>query len=321
MGGPNGGDGGKGGDVILEVDTNLNNLVHLRYSPHQFAKPGGHGKGAQKTGKNGRDILLKVPPGTSVFHLPTTDDDFERAADLERAEPVADLLTEGDSFILATGGRGGRGNQHFKSSTNQAPRRKEEGFAGTQGQFFLELKSIADVGLVGFPNAGKSSLLAALSSARPKIAPYPFTTLKPMIGVIDTPAQRRFTIADIPGLIEGAHAGVGLGHDFLRHIERCRILAIVLDMAGTDGRDPADDFRQLRKEISLYDEDLARRPYLIIANKMDAPGAADALLQCRDDWRVPVVPVSTTEKTGLEQLVALLEVELQTPAAEAPCPA
>jgi GTP-binding protein len=190
-------------------------------------------------------------------------------------EPVADLLKAGDKFVICTGGRGGRGNMNFKSSVNQAPRRYENGEEGERGQFQLELKSIADAGLVGFPNAGKSTLLSRLSNAHPKIAPYPFTTLEPMIGVVEYPDFSRVTVADIPGLIEGAHEGVGLGHEFLRHIERCRMLLFVIDMAGSEGRDPQDDYAQLRKEVSLYQKELGERPYLIIANKMDLPEAAE----------------------------------------------
>ena len=201
---------------------------------------------------------------------------------------------------------------NFKSSTNQAPRRYENGEEGERGQFQLELKSIADAGLVGYPNAGKSTLLSRLSHARPKIAPYPFTTLEPMIGVIEYPDFARVTVADIPGLIEGAHEGVGLGHEFLRHIERCRMLLFVIDMAGSEGRDPRDDFAQLRKEISLYQKELGERPYHIIANKMDLPEAAENLKKFERRVRRKAIPLGNDDREGLEDLKAILKKELAT---------
>jgi len=220
---------------------------------------------------------------------------------------VTDLVKAGDKFVLCSGGRGGRGNMNFKSSTNQAPRRYENGEEGQRGQFQLELKSIADAGLVGYPNAGKSTLLSRLSHARPKIAPYPFTTLEPMIGVIEYPDFSRVTVADIPGLIEGAHQGIGLGHEFLRHIERCRMLLFVIDMAGSEGRDPRDDYAQLRTEISLYQKELSTRPYLIVANKMDLPEAADHLkaFKRRVKGR-EIVPISSENDEGIDKLKAIL---------------
>ncbi|MDR1305171.1 MAG: GTPase ObgE [Verrucomicrobiales bacterium] len=301
-GGPDGGDGGQGGDVVLEVDAQLNNLQHLKYQPHQYAGKGANGQGAMKTGKSARALLIKVPPGTLVYYLPTAAEDFERAADLALGEVAADMVEPGQRLVLAAGGRGGRGNIHFKSSVNQAPRRRELGLPGEMKQYYFELKSIAEVGLVGFPNAGKSSLLAALSRAHPKIAPYPFTTLTPVIGQVEVGDYRRFNVADIPGLIEGAHAGVGLGHDFLRHIERCRLLVFVLDMAGTEGREPAADYRQLRTELKLYDENLAQRPFLIAANKMDLPEAAARLKAFKRQFRRPIVPVSARQPATVAAL-------------------
>lgn len=302
-GGPDGGDGGDGGNVILRVDPNCNNLIHLRFKPHQFAEHGQNGMGARCTGRSGKDLILDVPPGTVVYRLFPEEGAFEKAADLEPRELIADLVESGQTFILCAGGKGGRGNWHFRSAVNQAPRHFEPGTPGEEGQFLIELKSIADVGLVGFPNAGKSSLLHAVSKARPKIAPYPFTTLTPMVGVVEFDQALRITVADIPGLIEGAHAGVGLGHDFLRHIERCSRLLFVLDMAGSEGRDPATDFTMLRREIDLYDSSLSRRPFLVVANKMDLPGAEDRLREFRQRFKFPVLPVSLKNRTGLEKLL------------------
>lgn len=310
MGGPDGGDGGKGGDVFLEVDTNLNNLLHLRFAPHHFAEKGRNGEGSQRTGRSGKDLVIPVPPGTVVYEVPTQPGSFERAGEDADAILVADLVQPGFRHRLCEGGRGGRGNRCFRGPTNQAPRRTEPGGEGTQGQYLLVLKSIADVGLVGFPNAGKSSLLAALSAARPKIAPYPFTTLQPTVGVVEYAMDGRLTIADIPGLIEGAHQGVGLGHDFLKHIERCRVLAHVVDMAGSEGRDPVDDYRKVRAELKAYDPKLAARPHIVVANKMDLPEAEEHLKLFRRKVRKPVLPASTVARTGLdplrEALVAML---------------
>jgi GTP-binding protein len=241
------------------------------------------------------------PNETDLGHLPQSD---------SKLEPVADLVKPGERLVLCAGGRGGRGNMNFKSSTNQAPRRYEEGEEGESGQFQLELKSIADAGLVGYPNAGKSTLLSRLSHAHPKIAPYPFTTLEPMIGVVEYPDFARVTVADIPGLIEGAHEGVGLGHEFLRHVERCRMLLFVIDMAGSEGRDPRDDFAQLRKEISLYQKELAERPYHIIANKMDLPEAAENLKKFERRVRRKAIPIAGDKNEGVQLLKETLRGDL-----------
>ena len=230
--------------------------------------------------------------------------------DSTQLEKVADMVEPGQRFVLCTGGRGGRGNMNFKSSTNQAPKRFEEGEDGERGQYQLELKSIADVGLVGYPNAGKSTLLSRLSAAHPKIAPYPFTTLEPMIGVIEYPDFKRVTVADIPGLIEGAHEGIGLGHEFLRHIERCRVLLFVIDMSGQEGRDPRDDYAQLRKEISLYQKELGERPYLIVGNKMDLPDAAENLKKLKRRVKREIIPVSGDKPEDIENLKAVLYQQL-----------
>jgi len=322
-GGPDGGNGGRGGSVIVVVDPHVNNLVRYRYAPHQFAKNGQNGNKKQMSGRSGADCIITVPPGTVVSRIPeeiisAPTGEGERAPDDlavvpeddSLLEPMADLVKPDDKFALCQGGRGGRGNMNFKSSTNQAPRRYENGEEGERGQFQLELKSIADAGLVGYPNAGKSTLLSRLSNAHPKIAPYPFTTLEPMIGVIEYPDFARVNVADIPGLIEGAHEGVGLGYEFLRHIERCRMLLFVIDMAGSEGRDPRDDFAQLRKEISLYQKELGERPYLVVANKMDLPEAAENLKKFRRRVRREIIPVAGDRSEGLEELKAVLRRDL-----------
>jgi GTP-binding protein len=320
-GGPDGGNGGRGGSVILVVDPHVNNLVRYRYSPHQFAKNGDNGGKKQMSGRSGADCLVTVPPGTVVSRLPESlietgevprapNDLATMPDDPSQLERVADLVQAGEKFVLCTGGRGGRGNMNFKSSVNQAPRRYENGEEGERGQFQLELKSIADAGLVGYPNAGKSTLLSRLSHAHPKIAPYPFTTLEPIIGVIEYPDFHRVTVADIPGLIEGAHEGIGLGHEFLRHVERCRVLLFVIDMAGSEGRDPRDDFAQLRKEISLYQKELGERPYRIVANKMDLPEAAENLKKFEKRVRRKAIPISADSGEGIEALKQLLRTEL-----------
>ncbi len=323
-GGPDGGDGGQGGSIVLEVDYHLNNLNHLSYVPHQFAPNGQNGGSAQCAGKNAKDLVLKVPPGTVVSRLDGGEGELvdsdgravpeklmalpELGADLEL---VADLTTPGERFVLRKGGDGGRGNRHFKSSTNQAPRRYEEGWPGEQGQYLLELKSIADVGLVGYPNAGKSTLLSRLSKAQPKIGNYPFTTLAPMIGVIEYPDFHKVNVADIPGLIEGASEGRGLGHEFLRHVERCGLLLFVVDMAGSEGRDPAEDFALLRKELKNYRADLAQRPFLVAANKMDLPDAEANLAVFKKKFRRKVIPISADQGEGIEELKKLLRETLE----------
>lgn len=322
-GGPDGGNGGRGGSVVIVVDPHVNNLIRYRYAPHQFAKNGQNGNKKQMSGRSGEDCIITVPPGTVVSRIPdeitqtpleygarAQDDLAAMPENSEQLEPVADLVKTGEKFVLCAGGRGGRGNMNFKSSTNQAPRRYEEGEEGERGQFQLELKSIADAGLVGYPNAGKSTLLSRISHAHPKIAPYPFTTLEPIIGVVEYPDFTRVTVADIPGLIEGAHEGVGLGHEFLRHIERCRVLLFVIDMAGSEGRDPRDDFTQLRKEISLYQRELGERPYHIIANKMDLPEAAKNLKAFERRVKRKVIPLAGDSAEDIEKLKEILKKEL-----------
>ena len=270
-GGPDGGDGGRGGDIILEADHDTASLVALFFEPLIRSKRGGHGKGKDKHGRSAETTIVKVPIGTVICRA--GQDQRDEIED----EPIVDLSEPGQRFLLCKGGDGGKGNTHFKSSTNRVPRQFTKGYPGEEGWFFMELRTIADVGLVGYPNAGKSTLLKSISAAKPKTAAYPFTTLHPLVGVIDLPDYRRATMADIPGLIEGAHENRGLGHEFLRHIVRCKTLFYVIDMAGSEGRHPVDDFQSLRKELRLYDPTLAAKPSCIIANKMDMPAAAENL--------------------------------------------
>ena len=345
-GGPDGGDGGHGGDIILQVDPHTDNLKAFFFKPEYQAERGRHGQGKKMTGRSGKNLILKVPAGTRV-HLADppglktraadeTDDDFlldcepdcaaslegellaeeaenaeeETAAAGRRSEYgqlIADLTEMGEKFCLCRGGAGGKGNHNFATSTNQAPIESTPAGAGEEGWFYLELRKIADVGLVGYPNAGKSTLLRALSNAMPKVAAYPFTTLKPMVGVVEFPGFLRTTVADIPGLIEGAHDNVGLGHEFLRHITRCRLLLFVVDTAGVDGRDPISDIQSLRKEIKLYDEELSQRPWFIVANKIDLESARENLpiLQTRFP-RQEILPISADTGEGLEALKSRL---------------
>jgi len=299
-GGPDGGDGGRGGNVVLRVDHHTDSLRTLFYKPKAVAEAGQAGARQCKTGRNGKHFLVKVPAGTLVHRV---------NEDGEKGELVADLTRDGEEFILCQGGKGGRGNEHFKSSTNRAPAEAEPGQPGADGWFFFELRKIADAGMVGFPNAGKSSLVASLSAARPKIAAYPFTTLQPMVGVIEYPGFMRATVADIPGLIEGAHANRGLGHEFLRHIMRCRVLLFVVDMAASDGREPWDDLASLRTEVSLYSEELAQRPWLIVANKMDVEGSRARLKTLKQRFKkMEIIESSTVSEPGVEALKARLKV-------------
>jgi GTP-binding protein len=255
LGGPNGGDGGKGGDVYLVANPHLNTLIGFKRRVHFKAQRGAHGRGKGQKGRQGEDVFVEVPPGTVV-------------CDAETREFIADLMEEGQKAIVARGGQGGRGNAAFATSTNQAPRIAERGAPGQERWLYLELKLIADVGIVGVPNAGKSTLLSVVSAARPKIADYPFTTLEPSLGVVAIGDYTSFVMADIPGLIEGAHAGAGLGHEFLRHIERTRIIIHLLDGASTD---PLDDYESINEELALFDPGLARKPQLVVLNKMDLP--------------------------------------------------
>jgi GTP-binding protein len=286
-GGPDGGDGGDGGSVMLRCDANEDSLLPLYYQPHQRAEHARHGMGSQCHGRNGADCVVKIPVGTVI-------------TDADTGEFIGELLDDGAELVVAKGGKGGIGNVHFKSSTNQTPRQFTEGTKGEEKVLWLELKLMSDVGLVGYPNAGKSTLLSRLTHAHPKIAPYPFTTLNPIIGTLEFENYHRLRLADIPGLIDGAHEGVGLGHQFLRHIERARFLLFVIDMAGTDQRNPAEDFLHLRDELRLHKEELSCTPYLVLANKMDAADAAGHLEEFRQRTDEMVYPISAELGEGLE---------------------
>jgi GTPase len=313
-GGPDGGDGGRGGDVILRADRHTDNLSNLFYESIIKAKSGGHGMGKKMAGRAAPDKIVKVPVGTLVYRTAETGNrKTEEAAEtpglsgvrspLSGGDSLVDLARDGQEFVLCQGGVGGKGNVHFKSSRNRAPREYTEGEEGEQGHFILELRTIADAGLIGYPNAGKSTLLRKISAARPKVAAYPFTTLHPIIGVVDFSEYKRASIADIPGLIEGAHRGVGLGHEFLRHITRCRIFLFVLDVAGSEGRNPIEDLQQLRKELDLYDPLLSTRPWFVLANKMDLPGAEENLKALRKKFpKIDIVPMSAGKGEGIEDL-------------------
>jgi GTP-binding protein len=292
-GGPNGGDGGKGGDVVLVSDEDVDSLVALKFQPVLRAKDGERGQGKQMTGASGRNAVAHVPVGTIV-------------RDARSGVVLFDFTSAGERFVAARGGRGGRGNASFKSATNQAPRQFEKGRAGERLALELELKLIADVGLTGFPNAGKSTLLSKICNARPKIASYPFTTLSPNLGVLKVQGDyRTIKVADVPGLIDGAHENRGLGHQFLRHIERTSVLILVIDVAAVDGRDPVEDYRTLRHELELHDEKLGKRPYFVACNKMDLPAAAANLEDFRKRSGVTsenILPISCETGLGLEAL-------------------
>ena len=290
-GGPDGGDGGNGGNVVIIATLGMSTLIDLRHNPRQVAEKGGHGTGKQRDGADGADRVIRVPTGTIV-------------RDLETTELLADLTEPGETVVVARGGIGGKGNAHFKSSTFQAPRVAEKGEPGTEREITLEVKLIADIGLVGYPNAGKSTLLARTSAATPKIAAYPFTTLRPNLGVVRINREQNFVLADIPGLIEGAHKGAGLGHQFLRHIERTKMLIHVIDLSATDGRDPIDDYEQLNLELKHYNELLTKLPQIIALNKIDMPDAAANLerVQAYFDKR-KVFPISAVTGEGVNSLM------------------
>ncbi|NLY30577.1 MAG: GTPase ObgE [Firmicutes bacterium] len=289
-GGPDGGRGGDGGSVFLEVDPAMSTLLDFRYKNQYKAERGGHGQGGNREGKSAPDLVIKVPPGTVV-------------KDDETGEVLADLVRPNQRLLAARGGKGGRGNSAFATSTRRAPSFAEKGEPGEARWLRLELKVIADVGLVGYPNAGKSTLLSVISAARPKIAPYPFTTLSPNLGVVKVEAGKSFVVADIPGLIEGAHTGVGLGHDFLRHVERTRLLVHVVDCSGMEGRDPVDDYYQVREELSLFSRELAERPFIIVGNKLDIPGAEENLRRLEEAAGQEVVGISAATGQGVKELI------------------
>jgi GTP-binding protein len=306
-GGPDGGDGGRGGDVILRADRHVDNLANLFYEPIIKAKNGGHGMGKKMAGRAGADKIVKVPIGTIVWQAEeersTPNAQRPTSNSGQSAAPIVDLVRDGQEFVLCRGGEGGKGNVHFKSSRNRAPRQYTEGEDGEQGYFLFELRTIADAGLVGYPNAGKSTLLRKISAARPKVAAYPFTTLHPIVGVMELPGYRRLTVADIPGLIEGAHRGLGLGHEFLRHISRCRVLVFVIDIAGSEGRHPIEDLQNIRREIDLYDPALSSRPWLVVANKMDLPDAEKNLRVIHERFpKIRIIPTSAAKGQGIAEL-------------------
>jgi GTP-binding protein len=308
-GGPDGGDGGRGGDVILRADRHVDNLANLFYEPIIKANNGGHGMGKKMAGRAGANKIVKVPVGTIVYAAEGAQRSTPNAE--QSGIPIVDLIRDGEEFVLCQGGAGGKGNVHFKSSRNRAPRQYTEGEEGEQGNFLFELRTIADAGLVGYPNAGKSTLLRKISAARPKVAAYPFTTLHPIVGVMEMPGYRRATIADIPGLIEGAHRGVGLGHEFLRHITRCRILVFVIDVAGSEGRNPIEDLQSLRQEIDLYDPALSSRPWLVVANKMDLPDAERNLRALQERFpKTKIIPTSAAKAEGIAELKKTLAVTM-----------
>lgn len=324
-GGPDGGDGGDGGDVILRADTHTDQLANLFFEPILKAKPGGKGSFRQRHGKSAPDLVVPVPVGTLVYRFPTPEPHDPFAEPPEEEEPsetpkskkglpdpmqedlVADLDQVGKEFIICHGGKGGRGNIHFKSSRNRAPRRFTEGTPGEEGWFLLEMRSIAFAGLVGYPNAGKSTLLRAISRAHPKVGSYAFTTRNPQVGVVDLEDYRKTTVADIPGLIEGAHENRGLGHQFLRHVMRCSYLLMVLDMAGSEGRSPLDDLKALRRELELYNPELAARPWCIVANKMDMPEAEANLKLFKKKYKgVTILPICAELGEGIPELKSFL---------------
>jgi GTP-binding protein len=357
-GGPSGGNGGRGGSVILQADHDLNNLIAQYYQPRLIAEAGEPGFGKGMDGHAGKDLVVKVPCGTLVWRLPSaakTGGDFEdepsslhsaaprdededekptlktsaskrplirsasggQAQEIDlskedagefsagaspKGELVTDLIQHGQRFVLCKGGRGGLGNRNFATAARQTPRFAQPGEPGEEGDYLLELRIMAEVGLVGYPNAGKSTLLTAISKARPKVAPYPFTTLHPQIGIVEYADWHRLTVCDVPGLIEGAHRNVGLGHEFLRHIERCKILVLLLDMAGTDNRAPCDDYKQLLKELELYDPALLEKPRLVVANKMDEVAAEKNLKRFKKKIKkVSLLPISAAFDQGIEK--------------------
>ena len=305
-GGPSGGDGGRGGDVILLADSSLNTLLHLRYNPQHTAQRGLHGEGSNRSGRNGEDTVIRVPVGTQIFDANTGD-------------LLHDLNHDGDRWLAARGGRGGFGNAHFTTSTNRAPRYHQSGGHGEELDLQLELKLLADVGLVGFPNAGKSTFISTVSAARPKIADYPFTTLEPHLGVVDLGDFRTFVIADIPGLIEGAHAGAGLGDRFLRHIERTKLLLHLVDVSSVSGRDAVGDYETVNRELASYNEELATRPQFVVATKIDAldePERLESLKQKAIEEQKPFFAISSANGKGVRELVNAMAAKLEELSAE-----
>jgi GTP-binding protein len=300
-GGPSGGDGGRGGNVYLVADSSLNTLLHLRYNPRHIAERGAHGEGSNRSGRTGVDLEVRVPVGTQVF-------------DPETGELVYDLDQDGRRWLASRGGRGGFGNAHFATSTNRAPRYHQTGDNGEARELQLELKLLADVGLVGFPNAGKSTFISTVSAARPKIADYPFTTLEPHLGVVDLGDFRTMVIADIPGLIEGAHAGAGLGDRFLRHIERTKLLLHMVDVSSLSGRDTVSDYETVNRELASYNPDLSERPQIVVATKIDAlddPSRLESLRAQAEADGKQFFAISSATNRGITELVNALAARLE----------
>jgi GTPase len=311
-GGPSGGDGGHGGSVYFVASPHINTLINYRYHPLSDAEPGQHGMGSNCTGAGGKDLELAVPVGTLIYEKVAPENLEHPEHPANPAQPsyklIADLAEEGQKVLVAKGGRGGMGNARFATATNRAPRKVQPGEPGEIKDLRLELKLLADVGLVGFPNAGKSTMIARISAARPKIADYPFTTLVPNLGVVRISEDRSFVVADVPGLIEGAHRGQGLGHQFLRHLERTKVLVHLVDMSGATGRNPVEDLDTVRKELELFAPTLAAKPQIVVANKMDAfdPANQDALkaLEKRaKKLKLPFLKVSGVSGQGVPELL------------------
>ncbi|HDC7726485.1 TPA: GTPase ObgE [Staphylococcus aureus] len=300
FGGPAGGDGGKGASVVFEVDEGLRTLLDFRYQRHFKASKGENGQSSNMHGKNAEDLVLKVPPGTIIKNVETD-------------EVLADLVEDGQRAVVAKGGRGGRGNSRFATPRNPAPDFSEKGEPGEELDVSLELKLLADVGLVGFPSVGKSTLLSIVSKAKPKIGAYHFTTIKPNLGVVSTPDQRSFVMADLPGLIEGASDGVGLGHQFLRHVERTKVIVHMIDMSGSEGREPIEDCKVINQELAAYEQRLEDRPQIVVANKMDLPESQDNLNLFKEEIGedVPVIPVSTITRDNIDQLLYAIADKLE----------
>lgn len=300
FGGPAGGDGGKGASVVFEVDEGLRTLLDFRYQRHFKASKGENGQSSNMHGKNAEDLVLKVPLGTIIKNVETD-------------EVLADLVEDGQRAVVAKGGRGGRGNSRFATPRNPAPDFSEKGEPGEELDVSLELKLLADVGLVGFPSVGKSTLLSIVSKAKPKIGAYHFTTIKPNLGVVSTPDQRSFVMADLPGLIEGASDGVGLGHQFLRHVERTKVIVHMIDMSGSEGREPIEDYKVINQELAAYEQRLEDRPQIVVANKMDLPESQDNLNLFKEEIGedVPVIPVSTITRDNIDQLLYAIADKLE----------
>ncbi|HEX2268453.1 MAG TPA: GTPase ObgE [Pyrinomonadaceae bacterium] len=299
-GGPSGGDGGRGGNVVLVADASLNTLLHLRYNPRHVADRGLHGEGSNRSGREGEDLIVRVPVGTQIF-------------DAETGDLLYDLSHDGARWLAARGGRGGFGNAHFTSSTNRAPRYHQNGGKGEERELQLELKLLADVGLVGFPNAGKSTFISTVSAARPKIADYPFTTLEPHLGVVDAGDFRTFVIADVPGLIEGAHEGAGLGDRFLRHIERTKLLLHLVDVSSLPQQEPVDAYETVNHELASYSEDLATRPQFVVATKIDALDDQQRLESLRERAQKdgkPFFAISSATGAGVRELIHAVTAKL-----------